>query len=489
MKFMKSKLPFILFVLFSVGAFPQNQRANQHIESLLDSTYARFGRADPHSSIRFAENALAESIRVGYDSGVAWSQFYLGQAYCELADFPETLKYLNAAKNHSYTVTDAYLSYEIHRVRGRMFGSMAMYSHGLREQKKGLALIPSVKKTEDEKKFLTALAYENMGAFYKSAGKSDSAYYYFKKDEELLEGMDQAFVYTSLLSLYPQLAEYFVGEGNYNEAEKYFLKFNQIADQYDYPVRAYNYLRLGDMNLYKGEIAEALRNYEQSLEHNAGTDRKAELADIYARLSRAHTLAGNTEQAHEYTMRELKLKNEILASMIQSSEMVVDSILKDREKEQQSFYRSKIFRIAVVSVLGLLLLYLFYLKAVRRNKKTIQHLKMQDEIIEVLEKSAYRDQLQLIELARSGSEDFWFEFQKSYPGFKEKILEINPKISTSELVVAAYIGLGFSTREIADFTFRAFKTVETTRYNLRKKLQIDPEINLAAYLKEQLDAF
>lgn len=103
-----------------------------------------------------------------------------------------------------------------------------------------------------------------------------------------------------------------------------------------------------------------------------------------------------------------------------------------------------------------------------------------------MENETYHDQIVLLELVQKGQKEFWLEFQKVYPAFKDNIHKINPKITKSELNLAAYISLDFTTNEIAELTFRAFKTVETTRYNLRKKLQLDPEVNLNEYLKSLL---
>src|SRR5690606_97384 len=106
--------------------------------------------------------------------------------------------------------------------------------------------------------------------------------------------------------------------------------------------------------------------------------------------------------------------------------------------------------------------------------------------IETLEQKHLKDHTELLELAQTGNRDFWIQFQIVYPQFKERLIEINPKLTNSELTLAAYIVLGFNTREIADVTFRAYKTVETTRYNLRKKLNLSAETRVDEYLKEVL---
>lgn len=123
-------------------------------------------------------------------------------------------------------------------------------------------------------------------------------------------------------------------------------------------------------------------------------------------------------------------------------------------------------------------------KIKKRKRKLSLSLKRKVEIINELENKAYQEQLELLDLARTGNIKFWVEFQKVHPQLKEVLLKLNPKITTSELTLAAYVYLDFTTNEIANFTHRAFKTIETTRYNLRKKLQLNPDVNLNQFLTE-----
>ncbi|RZJ48454.1 MAG: tetratricopeptide repeat protein, partial [Chryseobacterium sp.] len=91
-------------------------------------------------------------------------------------------------------------------------------------------------------------------------------------------------------------------------------------------------------------------------------------------------------------------------------------------------------------------------------------------------------------LARENSAEFFIKFQEVYPHFTKKMLNINPNFKVSELTFAAYIYLGFNTKQIADYTFKAVKTIENNRYNLRKKLEISPEKDLQIWLRNYIDS-
>lgn len=63
-------------------------------------------------------------------------------------------------------------------------------------------------------------------------------------------------------------------------------------------------------------------------------------------------------------------------------------------------------------------------------------------------------------------------FEEVNQDFFNRIYKINPAISTSEARMCAYMLMKLTTKEIAALTNRSVRTVESTKYNLRKKLRI-----------------
>ncbi|OPB88678.1 helix-turn-helix transcriptional regulator [Elizabethkingia ursingii] len=90
---------------------------------------------------------------------------------------------------------------------------------------------------------------------------------------------------------------------------------------------------------------------------------------------------------------------------------------------------------------------------------------------------------EILNIAQQSPNHFWIYFQEIYPQFCIKLLKINPNLKVSELTFCAYIYLGFTTKEIANYTFKAVKTVENNRYNIRKKLKLSPDVDLTVWLR------
>ncbi|MBB6369175.1 helix-turn-helix transcriptional regulator [Chryseobacterium shigense] len=70
------------------------------------------------------------------------------------------------------------------------------------------------------------------------------------------------------------------------------------------------------------------------------------------------------------------------------------------------------------------------------------------------------------------------------PAFMNKVRERCPKINDTELEVCALIKLGLTTKEIAIATNSTYKAIESIKYRLRKKLDLESGINLMLFFNE-----
>ncbi len=79
-------------------------------------------------------------------------------------------------------------------------------------------------------------------------------------------------------------------------------------------------------------------------------------------------------------------------------------------------------------------------------------------------------------------EDFRVRFEKVNDHFYRKLLEVCPELTPVEIKIASFLRLNLSSKEISKLTNRSAGTISNTRSSLRKKLKLDEEDNLTAYL-------
>ena len=92
----------------------------------------------------------------------------------------------------------------------------------------------------------------------------------------------------------------------------------------------------------------------------------------------------------------------------------------------------------------------------------------------------------IYELENQTKQNIWNEFEKIFKnihsGFYDKLLEICPGLTATEIKTAALLKLNLTTKEIASITFKSEGGIKTTRYRLRKKLSLSSDEKLVPFL-------
>lgn len=78
--------------------------------------------------------------------------------------------------------------------------------------------------------------------------------------------------------------------------------------------------------------------------------------------------------------------------------------------------------------------------------------------------------------------NFVHNFDEAYEDFTKKLLARHPGLTMVELRTCCYIKMGLSSKDIAPLFNISYRSVEMTRYRLRKKLGLDRSANLYDYL-------
>lgn len=83
---------------------------------------------------------------------------------------------------------------------------------------------------------------------------------------------------------------------------------------------------------------------------------------------------------------------------------------------------------------------------------------------------------------RSSFDSFKNQFTKAFPDFFKTLLNLHPDLSPTDLKLCAYIKMNQTNQDIAGINNISTRTVESQRYRLRRKLNIDKQTDLFNYL-------
>lgn len=97
-------------------------------------------------------------------------------------------------------------------------------------------------------------------------------------------------------------------------------------------------------------------------------------------------------------------------------------------------------------------------------------------------KSSENNLSRLIDLAKNDETEFINYHSSLYSDFNNKLLKLAPDLTLTELSTCAYVCLKFSSKEIAQYTRNSIGAIETRKYRIRKKLNINNEKELHTFL-------
>lgn len=273
-----------------------------------------------------------------------------------------------------------------------------------------------------------------------------------------------------------------------DSAAHYFKKSLAIQDKIEAKnINVANYTGLGEVYNRKKDHQKAVMYLKKAEELNEKVQDGFYMTSIYELLQDSYNNLGNEKEYEKYKLRyleNLKIENEEKLSGVKT---FVDEV-KAQSEEAIKENRNKTFLIIFIGIVALsLLIFIFYtLRKISKKKKEKSIIELQlvekEKKIENLENKISDLHSEVIELAQQNSPQFYPRFLDLYPEFEKNILELNPKISISEIQFCALLKLKFSSKDIANYTFTSIRTVQNKKYRIRNKLNIPKEVDTYVFI-------
>jgi DNA-binding CsgD family transcriptional regulator len=95
------------------------------------------------------------------------------------------------------------------------------------------------------------------------------------------------------------------------------------------------------------------------------------------------------------------------------------------------------------------------------------------------------DDIKLIELKNIAEKNpnlFYIKFSKNYPLFIEFFKEKYPDLNINEIETCLFFILNYSAKDVARFTNNSVRAIESKKYRIRRKLELNSNENLNEYL-------
>lgn len=336
---------------------------------------------------------------------------------------------------------------------------------------------------------LLAMSYSNYGNLKRKQGQYDEALMLMETSDSICrtKGLDIGLFINQInrSELYFDQGDYAIAENAINEAFPALLKF-------DMPYMSLEYYKLRH-RIYDAQGKEVLayRDLQQYLhfqEEYLG-DLPRSIISEWERTTEREKLS---EEAAQLALSlEREVKNKYLISFILAVLVLVVGIFYFFINRRQLLERQKAEREKQA------LRYELEMKSKELLTESLNNIHIQqtkDQILERLEQILSDMPLKeknrfshLTQQLKSNTEaEYLTEFETRFTGvyeeFTQKLLTIAPNLTPNELRICAFIRLNITSKDIARLTNRNLGTVENTRTNIRRKLQLGTDDNLQQFL-------
>lgn len=325
-------------------------------------------------------------------------------------------------------------------------------------------------------------AYSAAGGAYIDLNKSqEAAKMLLKANKEIKKLKDSELKNFNLRVNYTNLGEVY-SKIDIDSAEYFINHSLLLSDKIKTPdiVQFNNYLVLGYVYKEKKDYSKAIHYYKKAENKISYINPTLEnINSIYSSLSEIYKITDSLEQANNYLE---KLQNSLLKQE-QNKNKSLHKIINDKLLEEKNYTTYVGIGSGILLLISLGIMFRLYI----RNKLLEKQEKADEAYLQVNQSEKPQDMdvyKRLAELARNDDKAFIIAFHDQFPGFYEKLLEINPRLVESEIKFCAFLKLKLSTKEIAQIQNIEPATVKNKKNRIRKRLNIPVDVELYYFFNQ-----
>ncbi|MCK6607392.1 MAG: hypothetical protein L6Q46_03700 [Flavobacterium sp.] len=256
-------------------------------------------------------------------------------------------------------------------------------------------------------------------------------------------------------------------------------------------IKAMIYKDLGKAHNFISEFKLSAKYYEEAIKYAEASGNKIFLTLINNEYGELLLKLGKEEKASKLLVNSISNSIEIDKSKGKALENILKDELPEKKEEPKSF--PKFYYIIILSILSLGIFLVYYWKKSKKselikneNNYEILDLKNDYEVIENENNSKdiipIDAVLELKNIAEKDNKLFLERFKDVFSEHITKLTTTYPDLTLSDLEILAYFRLNYTAKDIARFTNSSVRSIESKKYRVRKKLNLDSEEDLYSWL-------
>jgi len=448
--------------------------------SIMAVAYAEMGDYDQSSKLNFENLRLYEKLNekrlVGATLGLIGVDFSCMQNYEKAEEYIRKALQIAIELNNYTEIADQYNNMAIINQIG--FHNLDAALQNYRESLKVSSKIND--------SIAVGINMLNIGSLFMEMNQADSAAIYLKRSLEIFQNKHVPLLEAKSYTL---LGKYYLSQGNLDKARQFAENGLEITRSNTVLETTASSLEL----LHNISLAtkDTLAAYKYLREFNIVSDSLRKLQN-QKELFRLEYQYSKEKALKEQKIKQLKfyfiltfiilclIFALIIFSLTYSRQKIKtkNAILEKEKAESDLKHKSKELSINLLALLN-------------KNEMLAQISGKLNELVSPSTQSDLRDSI--IKLNRDIKketnaklwEEFSLQFKETNSEFYDKLLNLYPDLTQSELKLCAYLRLNMSTKEISELTGQRPETINKSRYRLRKKLKItNSDSNLVSFLSQ-----
>ncbi|MDN3693715.1 hypothetical protein QWZ06_16145 [Chryseobacterium tructae] len=403
--------------------------------------------------VRLNLQYLKKAKEKGYKDGEALCYMNIANIYATINNYEAALSYHKRAENILKITNNKVLLARISYEYAEIDIVLRLFDTALKYNTKGISYLKDISE-EDKKNYSLDKLYSGRASILMSQDNIDSVLTYFHK---------ALWINNSPLT-HTQLAQYHISDNL--DSSLIYLQKAQVLLKND----KINTARKGFFHLVYGDYFGARKEYEKAIVHykaavliNEKTHRTFYLPGLYQAIALDYRRLNKKSEEQQYLVQYVKSKQSLDHVQDEGVNHAVAEEISKNQNEQTSSFKKNILIYGLIAIVIVFIIVLIIYKRFKKKVRLIDHL----ETTRIDE-----DFKALIEMAKENDSSFLAGFEKVYPDFIPKLLDINPDLTTSELEFCAMIKLNFTSKEIANYTFIQHRSVQQKKSRIRKRLGI-----------------
>ena len=402
----------------------------------------------------------------------------IGTSLYELGDYNKALKYLEEALNIEQKLENQYkIAVRMNEI-ANVFAVQGKYGKAIEQNELALQILDSIGRSES-----MVIVLNDLGTFHMKNGNYLLAKIYFEKSigvsRDILSVANEMKSYEKLSELMERMKKYVAAlhyHKKYDSLKETIFTIQTHEQLANYRIRYETEKKERENLLLKQDILNKEQTQRALIIIGVMMFVTAVLLFYLLRLKN-RTIKQNRklhEQDKRLSILDLE-KKEIEKQQLQErvfAEKQVNRLQREKYETELNLKNREL----VNSILQL----------VNKNEvlSEIKHrIKSHDASIST---EAYQDLLQLVNQNTDFDQNwkkFRVEFEKLHPGFLDRIKNAHPEFSDPFIRLSAFLRIDLSSREIARLMNVSVAAVNKNRQRLRKRLNLEAEADLGAFMK------